>query len=379
MRLALALGGSDHGRSGIGVYVDRILPHIRKQVERSGGKLLVLGTDLDHAAYRHHLDGVEFVTVPVDKPGPSAAWYLSAVAFTAKEAKADVLLLPAANRRTSLVPLLPTVSVVHDLAQLHVEHKYDRLRMFYFHNVMIPSLRFATRLVTVSHATKRDVIKVLGDKAPPIDVVWNGVDAAKFAPIEAADVEGDRVRAQLGLEDPYFLYAARFEHPGKNHVRLVKAFKRSGLHEKYVLVLAGKDWGGEQLVRKTAVDEGIASRVHFLGFVADEVVPHLVRGASLVLMAGLHEGFGLPALEASAAGVPTCASNTGALPEVVGEFGVLFDPFDEASMADALLRAVRDEDLAERVRQEGPPRAVEHSWDATAEGLIRACREAISG
>lgn len=377
MRLALALGGSDHGRSGIGVYVDRILPRIRQQLERSRGTLVAIGTELDRAAFGHHLQDVEFQTAPVDQPGPSAAWYLAAVSHAAKRANADVLLLPAANRRTSLVPLLPTVSVVHDLAQLHVANKYDRLRMFYFRQVMIPSLRLATRLVTVSHATKRDVIEVLGGKAPPIDVVWNGVEAERFAPM-LDDTDGRRVRTQLDLTEPYFLYAARFEHPGKNHVRLIRAFKQSGLFRDYTLALAGKDWGGEPLARETVREEGLESRVRFLGFVADEVVPPLVRGASLVLMAGLHEGFGLPALEACAAGVPTCASNTGALPEVVGEFGLLFDPLSERSIADAMTHAVGDEELAERVQSEGPQYAAEHSWDATAEGLLRACRDALS-
>ncbi len=377
MKLAIALGGSDHGRSGIGVYVDRVLPRVRAEVERGGGELLVLGTELDRAAYNHHLDGVEFVAVPVDQPGPSAAWYLTAVTQTAKKYAADVLLLPAANRRTSMVPLLPTVSVVHDLAQLHVAKKYDPLRMFYFRYVMIPSLRFATRLVAVSHATKRDVIDVLGDKSPPIDVVWNGVDAKRFAPVESADTEGARVRSQLGLEDPYFLYAARLEHPGKNHIRLVQAFKRSGLAEQYTLALAGKDWGAEQQIRDAAAAHGLEGRVRFLGFVADEVMPPLVRGASLVIMAGLHEGFGLPALEAAAAGVPTCASKTGALPEVVGDFGVLFDPLDVDSIGQALATAVSDDALAERVREQGPGFAAEHTWDATAAGLVRACRDAL--
>ncbi len=94
-------------------------------------------------------------------------------------------------------------------------------------------------------------------------------------------------------------------------------------------------------------------------------------------MAGLHEGFGLPALEALAAGIPSCVSSTGALPEVVGRLGVQFDPLASQSISNALLRVANDNAVATLAQQEGPGWASQFSWQKTAKELVRECRIAL--
>lgn len=104
-------------------------------------------------------------------------------------------------------------------------------------------------------------------------------------------------------------------------------------------------------------------------------MPELVRMCDGVVMAGLHEGFGLPALEAQACGIPVAASDAGALPEVVGDLGVLFDPHSADDIARALTRLVDDELLHWRAALEGPPRAAARSWSAAANALSATCVE----
>jgi glycosyltransferase involved in cell wall biosynthesis len=113
--------------------------------------------------------------------------------------------------------------------------------------------------------------------------------------------------------------------------------------------------------------------------VPDEVLPKLLAGANSVAMVGLREGFGLPALEALATGRPVFASNTGALPEVVGDLGALCDPFSEDSIREALDRTVGDQDLRARVVSEGPASARERGWGATAQKLVEICLAAARG
>ncbi|MCA9583489.1 MAG: glycosyltransferase family 4 protein, partial [Myxococcales bacterium] len=262
-----------------------------------------------------------------------------------------------------------------DLAQLHVDDKYDPARMFYFRRVLLPALRRMTRLVAVSEATKRDLETVIPSSGPPITVIPNGVDYERFERKE--DGREGIARKATGLTGNFLLYASRLEHPGKNHLRLVRAFARSQARHDHILALAGKDWGAEGMLREEAERLQVADRIKFLGFVPDEILPGLVAAASAVIMVGLHEGFGLPALEALAAGRPVCASTTGALPEVVGPHAVLCDPFDEASIEKALDQILGNDALREKIMRAGPIWAKERSWDRTAEGLLRECQAAV--
>ncbi len=375
MRIAVALGGTDNGQSGIGVYVRSVLPALRLVAERNGDVVFVVGTAKEAAAVharRSHLD----VVLPShwDAPAASAAFYLGGGASrAAARAGADVLLLPAANRRAEVVGSCPTVGVVHDLAQLHVSDKYDVLRMAYFRHVLKMALPTATELVAISAATRKDLAPFLGRAEDSIRIVANGIDFEKFSPLPE---DGERARAQRqkhGLEGPYMLYVSRLEHPGKNHLRLLDAYASSSLRGEVTLVLAGKDWGARAAIIEKAEALGIASHVRLLGFVDDESLLGLYAGASAALMLGLAEGFGLPALEALSMGITVVASSTGGLPEVVGDLGILCDPFDVTDIGKALVRAQTDAGGRARIRVEGPRHAASRGWESTAAGLYEAC------
>ncbi len=130
MKLAMALGGTDWGRSGIGTYTRAVVSRLGRTLRQSGGELVALGTPRDFAAYEDALVDARRVVLPsmLDKPALSASWYLTRVGACARSAGADALLLPAANRRVPLWLGLPSVGVVHDLAQFSVPNKYDGLR-----------------------------------------------------------------------------------------------------------------------------------------------------------------------------------------------------------------------------------------------------------
>ena len=379
MKVAFALGGTDWGRSGIGIYVRSVLPHLERRVEAEGGQLVVIGSPSELEAYAPELNGAARREVPrvLDSPAVSAAYYLGWAGRAAAAAKADVLLLPAANRRTTLLSPVPTVAVVHDLAQLAVDGKYDPLRMAYLRHVVVHALRSARRLVAVSRATRDDMVRALGVHADDVRVVPNGVDTSRFAPAAEGDERVAKARRATGIDGPYVLYAARLEHPGKNHVRLVRAFARSALRDTHVLALAGGDWGARERIEQEIARAGVRARVKLLGYVDDDVLGGLVAGADAVAMVGLREGFGLPALEALAAARPVLVADAGALPEVVGELGVLCDPLDEESIRAGLERVVGDRDHRARVEREGPLYASRRGWDRTADGLFDACVEAL--
>lgn len=374
MKIAFALAGSDRGRSGVGRYVEQVLPRLLARARARGDDVVALGTANDFAAYERLLGGVERRAVPLqaDAPGPSAAWHLGLAGREARRAGADVLLLPAANRRVAWSSALPTVAVVHDLAQLHVPGKYDALRMLYVRRVVVAALARATALVAVSEATRAHLEAATGRRGDVL-VVPNGVDAERFAAASPADAASARARVTGGA--PYFLYLSRLEHPGKNHLRLLDAYARSAARATHRLVLVGADWGAAGEILSRAAQLGVAERVRWLGFAEDHELPGLVSGADALLMVGLCEGFGLPALEGLAAGRPIVASTTGAVLEATGPLAAPCDPYDPASIASALDRAAHDAALRERAAREGPAWARRFDWERVAGALLDRCAE----
>lgn len=381
MKIAIALGGSDAGRSGIGVYVRSILPHLRASAHQDGNELVAVGTRPELDGVADAMEGIDEVQLDArwDAPATSAAYYLAGgVADAARAAGADVLLLPAANRRTCYRSSLPTVAVVHDLAQVHVRGKYDALRMTYLRHVLLRALPKADVLVAISRATQKDLVAHTAATEGDVRIVPNGVDLERFQPMAA---EGDAVtaaRGRHGLDRPYLLYLARLEHPGKNHLRLLEAFAQSGLAATTTLALAGADWGAEQLVRDKVAELGIGDSVKRLGFIADADVAPLIAGSRAIVMVGLCEGFGLPALEALAMGIPVIASTTGALPEVAGKLASYCDPHHASSIEMALREAVTDPWVRTRAATEGPRWASSRGWSETARGLYEACGQALA-
>jgi glycosyltransferase involved in cell wall biosynthesis len=377
MRLAIALGGTDYGRSGIGVYTRAIIPRIRQALEKSGDELVVFGTSADILAYEDVLGRTERLAIPMAFawPGPNALFHLVAANHLLTRIGASALLLPAANRRVLARATIPTVAVVHDLAQLHVARKYDPLRMGYFRHAVLPLVRRATRVVAISETTRKDLVRAFDWPLTQIAVVPNGVEASNFSPPTPNDPRIQRARQKLVLNSPYILYLGRLEHPGKNHLRLIEAFATSRSAAKHSLVLAGADWGAGQRIRELIKKFRIEDRVHLTGFVPDELLPGLVAGADAMAMVGLHEGFGLPALEALAAGRPLFVAKTGALSEVTAGLAVICDPFDCASIRAALERTLDDAQFRQTALERGPAHARRYGWDQVALTLLDICRE----
>src|SRR5262249_44808314 len=155
---------------------------------------------------------------------------------------------------------------------------------------------------------------------------------------------------------------------------------RLGLPPEWRLVLGGPRGDDAQGLRDAARAAGLPdARVLLPGFLPDFDLPAVLAGAALYCCASLHEGFGLPVLEARAAGAPVLSSNRGALPETVGDCGVLFDPRDEAAFADALVRLARDEAGRRALSVAGPARvAREFRWDDVARRTLAVHAEAAA-
>ncbi|MFO0559595.1 MAG: glycosyltransferase family 1 protein [Polyangiales bacterium] len=377
LTVAVALAATDLGRSGLGRWVLEALPRLREELARRGHQLCVIATDEEREAYRSAIGAAKVHPLPsaLDRPARSALFSLFGVGAYARAIGADVMIAPAANRRTPWRSPVPTISVVHDLATARSSARHGSLRHWFVRSAITRALSTSSAIVAVSATTADEVSSLLGAKTPPLFVARNGVDVQRFCPRNSDDslVLAARRAVGLGEDEPFVLYPSRLEHPAKNHHRLIAAFAKSAARSTHRLVFVGPDWGAEAMLRAQVEALGLGSRVLFGATVQDATLTGLVSGASLAAIMGTAEGFGLPAIEALASGTPVLAARAGALPEVVEPHGVLVDPYDVDAISSALDRCLADEAMAARVRVAGPKWARSFSWERVAQTLATLC------
>jgi glycosyltransferase involved in cell wall biosynthesis len=238
------------------------------------------------------------------------------------------------------------VVVIHDVAALRHPEWYRPAYVAY-QRALLPRIARGARLViTVSEFSRREIIEVLGADPERITVVPNGVDE-RFRP---------DAPAALGMTRPYVLVVGT-RISRKNTSALKQAGRR--LNALGVeLVHAGSARG---YMRPEA-----NAKLRELGYVPDEEMPGLYAGAVALAMPSLYEGFGLPALEAMACGTPVVASNITALPETIGDAGLLVDPHDEQAFADALEQLVTDSTHRAELSSRALDQARPFTWERTA-------------
>jgi glycosyltransferase involved in cell wall biosynthesis len=227
------------------------------------------------------------------------------------------------------------------------------------------AVKSAKRVIAISEATKKDLIRFYKAGSDKIAVTHLGLDS-RFRPMKYEQVQP--VLDKYGLiYQKYILFVGTIQ-PRKNIIRLVEAFQkiRKENHIEEKLVIAGqRGWLWEPIVKKIKM-AGLDGSILYLDYVKKEDLPAIIAGAKLLTLPALYEGFGLPPLEAMASGVPVVVSNVSSLPEVVGDAGVLVDPDSEESMADGLLRVLMDNNLREQMIAKGLERASQFTWENTA-------------
>lgn len=157
---------------------------------------------------------------------------------------------------------------------------------------------------------------------------------------------------------------------------LAKARSAGGLARTPLVVLAGADRGERIHLEDEARRAGVG--LHFAGMPDDRTLADLYAGAAAFVYPSRYEGFGLPLLEAMACGAPVIAAAAGAIPEVVGDAGILVDPDDEDAMASAIARLMDDTDAADQLREAGRVRARAFTWERTAALTVEAYRTVAS-
>jgi alpha-1,3-rhamnosyl/mannosyltransferase len=272
----------------------------------------------------------------------------------------------------------PTVVAVHDLSWRHDPDFHPPDRVAWIERRLPASLAQASRIVCISRFTARELIRAFGIDPNRIDLMPLAA-APCFRPV--SESMAAPVLDRLKLADRRYILAVSTLEPRKNFDRLLAAYDMLpiGLRNDLPLVIVGgAGWGGvlDDSRADRARREG---RLRLVGHISDADLAALYARASVFAFPSLYEGFGLPVLEAMAAGTPVVASSTTAVGEVAGDAAILIDPCDETALMRGLLDVTTDAARAAALRARGFVRAGEFGWDRTASVLIASCRRALAG
>ncbi len=263
------------------------------------------------------------------------------------------------------------VSIVYDLGPLlHPEWVDAQTRRF--HLRALDSLRQrADRIVCISEATAYDVVRELGVDGERISIVYPGVDEAFFDAKPAPP-------AILGGA-PYVLAVGTLNER-KNLGLLIDGFAKVAERNRELrLVIVGSPDRDAERIRQRIRERGIEQRTVLLGFASDEELPGIVAAATVLVFPSLFEGYGMPVVEAMAAGTPVIASSDPSIDEATGGAAVRFDPRDAATLADALGKLVRSESDRRRLVAAGKTFAETRRWSAAGAAFADALERILAG
>ncbi len=270
-----------------------------------------------------------------------------------------------------------SVVTFHDMTFFIYPQKHILSKQIFFKNMIPLSARSADRLIADSYSTKRDMVKFNMASEDKIEVVHPSVDKSYRLIENEALIE--KIRGKYDTSSKFILYVGTIE-PRKNIDGLIKAYHKAansqGIEHRLVIA-GGKGWDYER-VFKLVGDLKLEERVVFTGYVPENDLPLLYNAAELFIYPSFYEGFGIPTLEAMSCGVPVISSNISSLPEVVGDGGILVDPYNIDELAEAIIKVITDEGLREELSQRGLNRARLFSWNRTAEDTLSIYREIVA-
>jgi len=275
-----------------------------------------------------------------------------------------------------------TIVTVHDLAVHKVPDVFPQLMRTKTKAVLSLMINKADKIIAVSNSTKKDIQEIFKTPEDKVEIIYSGFDKRFF---DQSAVSREKVLGKYGIQDKYILFLGTLE-PVKNIGRLFEAFKifkdtckKTGVQSNYKLVMAGKSGWLTKEYKQIAKDLGIAKEVIFTGYIiGDEMVP-LFHYADFFVMPSLYEGFGTTVLEAFATGTPAIVSNVSSIPEIAGDAAEFVDPNNGQSIADAMIKFAKDENLKNMYREKGKIQVDKFNWEKCARETLEVYKSFKKG
>ncbi len=264
------------------------------------------------------------------------------------------------------------VVTIHDMISEIFTETYNLAHVRALRESKAKCLKTASRVIAISEQTKKDLQKVYNIPASHIDVIYHGVDFDYFSRVQSP-IRQKEILEKHSLNRPYFLFVGgRLHH--KNFKGLLKAFAHSKISNDFVLAVAGTPWNEEELSLINSL--GVASKLIWMPTLEENELSTVYQKAQALALPSYYEGFGLPLIEAMAAGCPVLASNSGPFPELSQDAALLFNPFNENKIEQAMEAIVKPTTRTELI-EAGKKRAKVFSWDLSAQQHFESYSKAL--
>jgi anaerobic magnesium-protoporphyrin IX monomethyl ester cyclase len=359
MRIAFDGTTLQPNRTGVGYYTEHLLRHLADETSADDDLVVVSNRPID-------TDGALPASIRVVTTGsrvPRIAWTQLLAPRALAAIDADVVhftngMMPVASR-------VPTVVTIHDMSLTLYPRYHPARRVLLNRPLVNVAARRADAIITVSESAKRDIVRLYGIDAQRVHVVHEAA-APSFHPVRDP-AEIDRVRRRYQLGDRVILYVGTIE-PRKNLPRLVDAFAarlHAGELDHQLVCVGPYGWLSRGLERRIE-RAGVAHAIRFTGYVPFADLPALYSLAEMFVFPSLHEGFGLPVIEAMACGTPVITGRTSAMPEVAGHAVEQIDTRDADALGRAMVHLARHPERRSELSALGLARSSAFSWQRAA-------------
>ncbi len=298
-------------------------------------------------------------------------WFEISIPLAMKKHHIDLFFSP-----DGYIPLrirIPTISVIHDINFYHRPMDLPYFTRNYYLYFFPKFARKATRIITVSEYSKKDIQKSYDIEDDKIDVVYNGANEF-YQPL--SEEEKTVVKNDFTHGKNYFLFVGNL-HPRKNIVRLLKAFDKfiRKTNADMRLVVIGVKFFKTGDMEQTYEKMKHKDKVMFLGRQSPANLCRLYAAATALTFVSIFEGFGMPIIEAMYSNTPVITSNITSMPEIAGDAAILTNPFSEAEITESLVKIYQDADLRNQLIEKGKERRDYFTWDKTAERIWKSIQK----
>jgi anaerobic magnesium-protoporphyrin IX monomethyl ester cyclase len=367
MRIAFDGTALQPHRTGVGYYTEHLLRHLVE--EATSDEVVVISNrridtsgPLPSRLRRHEAPSVL----------PRQVWTQVIAPRALRHLDADV-----AHFTNGMMPVaspVPTVVTIHDMSLTLYPHYHPARRVLLNRPLTNFAARHAAAIITVSESAKRDIVRLYGVDTERVHVIHEAA-APAFRPVRD-DRELDRVRRKYKLGDRIVLYVGTIE-PRKNLPRLIEAFaerSRAGDLQHQFVCVGPYGWLSRDLAAVIERSQ-VADRIAFTGYVPFADLPALYNLAEMFVFPSLHEGFGLPVIEAMACGVPVVTARASSMAEIAGDAVEQIDPHDTHGIGEVMARLAADPEQRERLARRGYERAQQFSWRRAAHQTLDIYRQ----